>query len=241
MKRKFQIICAAAVSVFASSLAADDSKSQAQKSLEALVGPSMAVSAFEETAVENVYEAVIEGQIYHIYAVDHYVMIGEVFNTQSQTSLKDDRIAKQLDSVVQNEPLAQMIVFAGSETKRHITVFTDIDCGYCRRLHREVPELNQAGVEVRYMAYPRAGVGSASYDKIVDVWCSVDQQTAMTEAKNGVKVEAEACENPVESQYLAAAAAGVQGTPTIIVDDGSLIGGYVPAEELLAMLGLTKN
>ena len=91
------------------------------------------------------------------------------------------------------------------------------------------------------MAFPRAGVESESYNKIVNVWCSDDQQKAMTDAKNGVKLPAASCTNPIADQYRQGVQAGINGTPTLVLDDGTMIGGYVPANELLSRVGLSSN
>ena len=132
----------------------------------------------------------------------------------------------------------KMIVYGPKDAKRHITVFTDIDCGYCRKLHNEMPELTAAGIQVRYLAYPRAGVGSKSHKKYVSVWCNSDQQTAMTDAKAGRDVPVASCENPVEESFELGRKVGVEGTPTIIFDDGTLTPGYLPSATLIERLGL---
>ena len=123
-------------------------------------------------------------------------------------------------------------------TKATITVFTDIDCGYCRKLHQDVPELNRLGVAVRYLAFPRAGIGSDSYDKAVSVWCADDQQKALTKAKAGKDIEMKTCVNPVAEQYGLVDAFGVTGTPAIFYEDGTLqAGGTCPLSRCLFDLG----
>ena len=125
--------------------------------------------------------------------------------------------------------------------KTAITVFTDIDCGYCRKLHQEVPELNRLGIEVRYLAYPRAGLESESYDKIVSAWCADDQRLALTRAKTGKKIESRDCKNPVAQHFALGGAVGVTGTPSIIFEDGRLLPGYLPAERLAQQLGIASG
>ena len=97
---------------------------------------------------------------------------------------------------------SEMVVFSPPPelVKTTITVFTDIDCGFCRKLHQEVPELNRLGIAVRYLAYPRAGIGSASYDKAVSAWCADNPQLALTRAKAGQEIEQLNCANPVAAQ-----------------------------------------
>jgi thiol:disulfide interchange protein DsbC len=135
---------------------------------------------------------------------------------------------------------ADMVVFKPKDVKAKITIFTDIDCGYCRKLHQEIPRLNELGVQVAYAAFPRAGVGSSSYQKLVSVWCADSQQDAMTQAKNGQAVPAKTCANPVAAQYELGNKIGVMGTPAIILEDGRIIPGYVPADTIAKGLGLVN-
>ena len=120
-------------------------------------------------------------------------------------------------------------------------MFTDIDCGYCQKLHREIPQLTAAGIQVRYLAYPRAGIPSSSYDKYQSVWCNDDQQTALTAAKAGQSVASAECENPIAETFNLGRDVGVRGTPTMVFDDGTVVPGYVQYEQLIARLGLSEG
>jgi thiol:disulfide interchange protein DsbC len=129
------------------------------------------------------------------------------------------------------------IIFSPEGKTEHIiSVFTDVDCPYCSMLHKEVPKLNKAGVEVRYLMYPRAGAGSATFKKSVSAWCSEDQKKAIGIAKEGGIVVAKNCDNPVQEQYDLGQSLGVTGTPTLILEDGRVLPGYLPAEQLLKIL-----
>ena len=129
-----------------------------------------------------------------------------------------------------------MIVFAPEETKYTVTVFTDVDCLYCAKLHREMAALNDYGIKVRYLAFPRAGIHSETYNKMVSVWCADDTQKAMTQAKLNRRVEPKQCKNPVKDHYNMGQLVGVNGTPTMIFDNGELYPGYIPPETLLQAL-----
>ena len=133
-----------------------------------------------------------------------------------------------------------MIVFKPQgETKAIINVFTDIDCGYCRKLHKEVPMLNAMGVEVRYLAYPRAGVESDSYSKIATAWCAEDPNQALTDFKTGKNPSFAVCDdNPVASQFALGGSIGVNGTPATVLMDGTLLPGYRTAADFAQLLGL---
>jgi thiol:disulfide interchange protein DsbC len=132
-----------------------------------------------------------------------------------------------------------MAVFpAQGNRKAVITVFTDVDCSYCRKLHLEVPRMNQMGVEVRYLAYPRGGLDSPGYAKLVTAWCSTDRPAALTRMKRGEQIPAKTCDNPVARQYELGRLAGLTGTPAIVLEDGRMLAGYVSAEELGEVLGI---
>ena len=129
-----------------------------------------------------------------------------------------------------------MIVFSPKEVKHTISVFTDIDCGYCRKLHNEMHKYNELGIKVRYLAYPRSGPGTPSFIKAENVWCADDRQQALTDAKNGKEVKSKACDNPVKQEFLIGTQVGVTGTPAIFLENGQLLPGYFPAERLIKIL-----
>jgi thiol:disulfide interchange protein DsbC len=133
-----------------------------------------------------------------------------------------------------------MIVFSPEGKPRaHITVFTDVTCFYCQKLHKEVPELNKRGVEVRYLAYPRAGIGSPGFKQLASAWCADDRQSTLTRLKNKETVPENVCPgNPVAKQYELGQQLGVRGTPAIITESGQMIPGYQTADELMVTLGL---
>ena len=137
-------------------------------------------------------------------------------------------------------PAADMVVFSPKKTpvRTSIYVFTDVDCGYCRKLHLEMQAINDLGIEVKYLAYPRAGLGSESYRKIVTAWCSADPNTALTALKTGKSLPDKTCANPVADQYELGRQIGITGTPAIVTADGELLPGYMPAAELALALGL---
>lgn len=193
------------------------------------------------TPAKNVYRMEFQGSYAYVYVAGEHVLIGELLNTKDQVNLGDEAKAERVATVIKDVPTSKMIVFGPKDAKRHITVFTDIDCGYCRKLHNEVTELTDAGIQVRYLAFPRAGVGSESYKKYVSVWCNGNQQSALTTAKNGGSVPAATCENPITETYNLGQQVGVRGTPTIIFDDGTLTPGYLPSAELIRRLGIVKD
>ena len=136
-----------------------------------------------------------------------------------------------------------MIIFKpAGESKAIMNVFTDVDCGYCRKFHQEVPQLNAMGIEVRYLAFPRAGIPSGSYNKIAKAWCAKDKQDTLTKVKNGRNVDVEVCDNnPIAEHYSFGNSIGVTGTPAIVLMDGTLIPGYQPAASYAKLLGISPK
>lgn len=188
-----------------------------------------------ELADATTFYATTDGR--HLIAGDLYEVGADGFVNRTEDLRAGKRVAL-LDAVATDD----MIVFSPEgDVRGVVNVFTDVDCGFCQRLHQEVPELNAMGVEVRYLAYPRAGIGSASADKLVSAWCAADPRVALTRLKAGSPVEPRTCANPVASQYRLGRELGVRGTPALFLEDGRLLPGYMPAQALAAELGLTAG
>jgi len=156
-----------------------------------------------------------------------HIMIGDLYDAEKQVNVGEQASNELMAQRINEVPSDKMIVFGPKKAKRYVTVFTDIDCGYCRKLHNEVAELNEAGIQVRYLAYPRAGLQSESYKKYVSVWCNADQQQAMTDAKSGKSVPDATCDNPIADSFKLGQTVGVRGTPTMILDDGTVMPFFV--------------
>jgi thiol:disulfide interchange protein DsbC len=135
------------------------------------------------------------------------------------------------------KPLEEnMLVYKAKNEKHVVTVFTDVSCGYCRKLHSQMSDYNKLGITVRYLAFPRAGVPSANADEMQAIWCAKDPLKAMTDAKAGSKVAAATCDAKIAEQYALGTTFGVNGTPAIVLEDGNMIPGYQPPEDLLRTL-----
>lgn len=165
-----------------------------------------------------------------------YFLVGDLYRVEESGLVNETEEAKLVK--VESLPDSEMVVFAAKNEKAHVSVFTDITCGYCRMLHTEVEKLNELGITVRYLAYPRGGVNSDSYEQMVNIWCSDDPEGWMTKAKAGSRVPDNKCANPVASQYSLGQSLGVRGTPTLVLSTGALIPGYLPADRLAEELGL---
>jgi thiol:disulfide interchange protein DsbC len=208
--------------------------------------PDIQFTFLGESPMPGVYEVqVMNGPLLFVHEQGEYLFQGGLLQVK-ETGIVDTMDARQ--AIARSEVFAtrstdDMIIFKPEgESKAIMNVFTDVDCGYCRKFHQEVPELNAMGIEVRYLAFPRAGIPSSSYNKIAKAWCAEDQQDALTKVKSGRSVDVEVCEdNPVAEQYAFGTQLGVTGTPAIILMDGTLIPGYQPAKKFAEVLGLTIN
>ncbi len=206
-----------------------------------IIPSAMEISSVELTAMENVYEVVAGTETLYVYSRDKFVMIGEVFDAERRISWAQEKRNKTREEALVElgeVPESNMIIMGDKQGERYVTVFTDTDCGWCQKFHKDIPALARGGLKVRYMMWPRAGLNSESYREAVSVWCSGDQGRAMTIAKNRKEIEQIECENPVADQYALGHRLGVQGTPFVMLDDGTVLGGYVPPEKLLSEAGL---
>lgn len=226
--------------MFASaSFAADDKKI---KDALSKVLPDLPIKSITKSAVDGVYEVTTEAGESLFFSEDgQHFIAGDLYSLKDNTIRNLSEVKREQSRVVKVNaiPAEEKIVFpAQGETKGKIAIFTDIDCGYCRKLHKEVPALNKMGIEVSYLAYPRAGINSESYKKYVSVFCADDKLEALTKAKNGEAIAPKVCANHVAEQFNLGREIGISGTPAIILDSGSLIPGYVSADKIGKALGI---
>jgi thiol:disulfide interchange protein DsbC len=209
--------------------------------------PDLEYGAVETSPIDGLYRVRINGaQFFYANKTGDYIITGDMYQARPGMFApgKDLAAAKLRKDMLSSVATKDMIVFPAVDVRRYILhVFTDVDCGYCRKLHIEtVPELNMAGVEVRYLAFPRAGLNSASYRKIASAWCAKDKPSALTALKNREPIKENVCkDNPVASHFLLGQKIGISGTPALILEDGALLPGYSPAPELLTIMGLNDD
>lgn len=189
-------------------------------------------ASIQPSPVAGVYEVIIGPHVLYVSADGRYMFQGDLIDIKARSSLSAPRRREAVREVIDRLGSDSMIVFSPDKPRHHITVFTDIDCAYCRKLHSEIGNYLAKGIEVRYLFYPRAGVGSPSYKKAVAVWCAKDRKQALTDAKANKAIEMKTCDNPVDEHMKLAEALGLRGTPLIVLEDGSIQPGYVPADTL---------
>src|SRR3990172_8689491 len=195
--------------------------------------PGIEISEVRPSPVPGLLEVSIGPNIAYATSDGKYILTGDLLDLSTRVNLSEStrqRVTKKLIDAVGEK---NMIVIAPKDVKHTITVFTDVDCGYCRKLNRDVPALNSSGIKVRYLFFPRNGLDSETYKTTVSVWCAKDRVKAINTAKAGGKVEAKTCANPVKDHYELGQRVGVSGTPVIVLENGQMLPGYLPPDKLL--------
>ena len=235
MKRTPLIIAALLTSLLTTAAYAEATEDQefktVQEKLRTLV-PNAQTIAISETPIEGILQVQINSDIVYVTDNGQYLLQGQIMDIDTRVNITDQAKSGIRVGLLTDLDVNEQITFAPEKAKFDLLVFTDIDCGYCRKLHNQMAEYNEEGIAIHYMAFPRAGVGSASYDKFVSVWCADDQQAALTLAKGGTDPEPQKCENPIADQYALGREVGVTGTPALVTTDGTLIPGYMPPAQL---------
>jgi len=201
---------------------------EALRRLDGAIQPSYLGAA----PFEGFREVLVGGQILYVSDDGRYLLQATPFDLQTRQFAVSPNLLKHRRELLAQAPRGDRIVFAPANPVHTVSIFTDVECGYCRKLHQEIGELNAQGVAVEYLAYPRMGLGSQDYKDMVSVWCAADKRKALTEAKAGKKVDARDCKNPVTMQYDLGQQLGVTGTPAIFAADGTQLGGYLPPAQL---------
>lgn len=189
--------------------------------------PGVTLSSVAHTPAEGLYELIIDGGIYYADASGGYLIEGNLIELATRDNLTEARLGTLHMGLLDGMDEQDMLVYEPDEpSDRSITIFTDISCGYCRRLHADLDTLLDAGVRVRYLLFPRAGLGSSGHAALESVWCADDPLEAMTIAKSGGQVATRTCDNPIEQHVALAERVGLRGTPLIYTDAGERIPGY---------------
>ncbi|MDE2220435.1 MAG: DsbC family protein [Gammaproteobacteria bacterium] len=193
------------------------------------------------TPIPGIYEYRQGAELVYVTADGRYGFAGDLYRLADRNNLSDARRRELRLELLRAVPESSMVVFAPAQTKYTITVFTDVDCAYCRALHKQIADYNRLGVKVRYLFFPRTGPNTESWSKAEQVWCSADRQAALTQAKLGVALKTAVCKpNPVADDYALGRAIGLTGTPGIVTESGELLPGYAPPDELVQELQRDK-
>jgi len=192
--------------------------------------------------VNGVYEVTDGANISYVTADAKYAILGDLLEIDTNANVSEARRRAIRARMIDTVPESEMLVFSPKDTPKYtITVFTDIDCGYCRRLHSQIAEYNRLGIRVRYMFFPRSGPDTDSWHKAESVWCASNRNDALTRAKNGENIKSPACPaSIVKRDYELGEKLNVTGTPAIFLASGEMLPGYAPPGELLHYLKTGK-
>lgn len=195
------------------------------------------VESIQALGTTGLFEVIIEGGEIIYFSEDlSHGFEGSVIEMATGINITEAKRKQQRKDLLASLDEAELIIFEPKKTDYTLTVFTDIDCGYCRKLQQQMDEYNALGIRIRYMAFPRAGIGSDAFDKLEAVWCADNKEQAMDDAKNLIQVKSKQCESPVAAQYKLGERLGVNATPTLFLDSGESLPGYIPPKRLRQIL-----
>ena len=199
--------------------------------------PQFNFGSVVETSVAGLYQIENGGRILYVNETADYIIDGSLIRVEDRANLTDSALGLLHVGLIAGVDEKDMLIYEPDEpSDRSITVFTDISCGYCRLLHEQIDELLESGLRVRYLLYPRAGLGTQAHKDLESVWCADDPQEAMTNAKSGGVIEQLSCDNPIEQHVALASQVGLRGTPLIYTDSGEQIPGYREAKALAELV-----
>jgi thiol:disulfide interchange protein DsbC len=212
-------------------------EAQVRKALQT-IDPKLQVDYISAAPMRGFREVIVGGQPVYVSDDGTYLIQGQVIDLAARSDVAQNSagLKQYRANLIASVPQSQRIIFAPPNPKYTVSVFTAVDCAYCRRLHSQIAEYNKLGIAVEYMAYPRAGIGGQDYKDLVSVWCAANQKQALTDAKAGKPIAAKTCDNPVEKEYNIGVRVGVTGTPGVFTQDGVMLGGYLDPSQMRARL-----
>ena len=203
------------------------------------------INDIEKSPLAGFYQVFFSGEVLYVTEDGQFLFTGNLLelaenapvnHTEMAVAALEAKQAPKRQQVLASINEDDMVIFKAPDEKHVITVFTDVDCRYCRKLHEQIGQFNEQGVTIRYMAYPRAGIGSSAYKKLVSVWCSEDRLAAMDDAKLRRKFSNKSCNNPIAEHYKMTREFNLSGTPALVLEDGELIVGLPPFADLMKHL-----
>jgi thiol:disulfide interchange protein DsbC len=206
------------------------------------LAPGLQVDEISPSPLPGFYQVIASGQLVYVSTDGKYMLNGDLVDLGAKQNLTDRAWAGFRKAELAKVPAAQRIVYAPANPKYTVTVFSDVNCGYCRMFHSHIKQFNDEGIAVEYLAWPRegvtdtAGVPTDTYKEMVSVWCAADRKAAFTAAKQGKAPKPATCPNPVKDEFDLGVKLGVTGTPMVVGPDGMVLGGYVTPDKLLKLL-----
>ena len=236
-----KIITIAALSLFGLTLPVAHADEETIRQALAKSMPSAKVESIKPSEISGIFEVIVGGNIFYVSDDGKYLIQGHLVDIAARTDLTEEKMSGARKQALDNLGVDKMIVFEPKVSKYTVSIFTDIDCGYCRKLHSEIDQYMAQGITIRYLFFPRAGKGSDSDHKAVSVWCADDRKAALTAAKKGDTPPAKTCDNPVDEHMQLGENFDVKGTPMMVTEKGNIFPGYLPAKQLAEALADEKG
>lgn len=238
------LLCLALGCLALTATAAETGPDAVKAALERMA-PGAEVADIAKAPLPGFYQALVGGRMVYVSADGGWIMDGSLYNAEQRLNVTESSMAEVRRDALSKVPDSRRIIFAPQHPRYTVTVFTDLDCSFCRAFHHHMKQFNDEGIAVEYLFWPRSGIKAypsgkptSSYLKAVSVWCSKDRKTAFTEAKNGKDIASADCSNPVADEYHLGERIGIDGTPTVVAADGKILGGYMTPAQLLTALKL---
>lgn len=233
LKTSLSLVLASLLLVTSVQAETDTEKLLANK-IQEVLGGNVDINSITQTPIKDLYEIVFNnGKVVYMSHDGRYVFEGDLMDLVERKNLTENRRTEARALGLENYDRSKLIEYAPAETKHVLYVYTDIDCAYCRKFHNQVKTLNENGIAVRYLAFPRAGLGSPAYIAAESAWCADDKKTALTKAKAGSSIPPAVCDDRVAQQYELGKTMGVSGTPAVYTAAGKELGGFIPAQDLI--------
>ncbi len=209
------------------------------------LAPTAKIATATSTPIKGIKQINLDSEnindVYYMTDDGKYFINGSITEVETHKNLTEDSKTAKRKKIVSQFGKDQRIDFFPENMKHHVTVYTDIDCGYCRKLHAEMKDFNDLGIGISYLFWPRSGLSSPTFAKSVTAWCAVDRKEAMTQSQNGIILEPKQCDNPVAEHFNSGKKIGVRGTPNIVTDKGELFPTYMTASDLLKRLEMVAS
>jgi thiol:disulfide interchange protein DsbC len=198
--------------------------------------PETKIDDIKLSPIPGIYQVPVGADVAYVSSDGRYIIAGDLYEVDTRVNITEQGRSAARVKLLSKLDERDMIVFTPQVVKHTITVFTDVECGYCRKLHSQIADYNAKGISVQYVAFPRAGLGSDDFREMVAVWCAADPRKALTDAKNDRPVAYRNCKNPVTMEYNLGQRMGLTGTPMVLTSDGVQLGGYLPPDAMRAQL-----
>lgn len=198
--------------------------------------PEVKIESIKPSEIKGLYEVMVGANIFYVSDDGKYLLQGKLIDVAARKDLTEGKLGGARLNALEKIGKDNMIIFKPKIAKYTVSIFTDIDCGYCRKLHSEIDQYMAQGITIQYLLFPRAGKGSDSYNKAVAVWCAKDRNAALTLAKKDQKLDMKTCDNPIDKHMQLASDFEAKGTPMIVTEKGNIFPGYLPAKQLVEAL-----